>query len=132
MKWSDGLPLDRPRQHDLEFSEKSGLRLDIDAAAVLFYDDVVAHRHAKPGTLARGLGREERVEYFVSDLFRDAGSIIRIRISTLSPRFFVVAKSVGSKPHGASPNVMRYGGNPSSKVRAACRSVVAKPSVNRS
>jgi hypothetical protein len=35
-------------------------------------------------------------------------------------------------PYGASPNVMRYGGNPSSKERAACRSVVAKPSVNRS
>src|SRR5712671_2137181 len=37
VKWSDGLPLDRPRQHDLEFSEKSGLRLDIDAAAVLLH-----------------------------------------------------------------------------------------------
>jgi hypothetical protein len=35
-------------------------------------------------------------------------------------------------PRGASPNVMRYGVNPSSKVRAACRSAVAKPSVNRS
>jgi hypothetical protein len=43
VKWSDGLPLDRPRQHDLEFSEKSGLCLDIDAAAVLFHDDVMAH-----------------------------------------------------------------------------------------
>jgi hypothetical protein len=30
------------------------------------------------------------------------------------------------------PNVMRYGGNPSSIVRAARRSAVAKPSVNRS
>src|SRR6202521_4313122 len=70
------LPLAPPRQYDLELGEKSGLRLDIDAAAVLFYDDVVAHRQAKPGTLARGLGREERVEYFLSDLFRDAGSII--------------------------------------------------------
>ena len=71
-----GLPLASARQYDLELGEKSGLRLDIDAAAVLFYDDVVAHRQAKPGTLARGLGREERVEYFLSDLFRDAGSII--------------------------------------------------------
>jgi hypothetical protein len=34
--------------------------------------------------------------------------------------------------HGASPTVMRYGGNPSSMVRAACKSAVAKPSVNRS
>jgi hypothetical protein len=34
-------------------------------------------------------------------------------------------------PHGA-PDVMRYGGNSSSMVRAACISAVAKPSVNRS
>jgi hypothetical protein len=33
---------------------------------------------------------------------------------------------------GASPNVIRYGGTPSSMVRAACISAVAKPSVNRS
>jgi len=58
--------LARPRQYDLELSEKSGLRIDIDAAAVLLYDDVVAHRQAKPGTFARGLGREERIEYFLS------------------------------------------------------------------
>src|SRR5258708_17214624 len=77
VKWARGkLRLARARQDDLKFGEKSELRLDIDAAAVLFYDDVVAHRQAKPGTVARGLGREERVEYFVSDLFRDAGSII--------------------------------------------------------
>jgi RNA polymerase sigma factor (sigma-70 family) len=30
------------------------------------------------------------------------------------------------------PGHKRYGGNPSSKVRAACKSAVAKPSVNRS
>src|SRR4029077_3502872 len=76
VKWSDGLPLDRPRQNDLKFSEKSGLRLDIDAAAVLFHDDVMAHRQAKPRTFTRGLGREERVEYFLFDLFRDAGPVI--------------------------------------------------------
>jgi hypothetical protein len=35
-------------------------------------------------------------------------------------------------PHGASPNIMRYGGNSSSKVRAVSISAVAKPSVNRS
>lgn len=37
------LPLARPRQHDLKLGEKSGLRFDIYAAAVLLYDDVVAH-----------------------------------------------------------------------------------------
>ena len=34
--------------------------------------------------------------------------------------------------HRASLNVMRYGGNPSSMVRAARISAIAKPSVNRS
>ena len=73
----------RPRQHDLELSEKTGLRLDIDAATVLFYDDVVARRQAKPGTFARGLSREERVEYFLFDLCRDAGPVLRL--CALSP-----------------------------------------------
>ena len=44
VKWVGGSPLARPWQYDLKLGEKSGLRLDIDAAAVLFYDDVVAHR----------------------------------------------------------------------------------------
>ena len=35
-------------------------------------------------------------------------------------------------PQDALPNVKRYGGNPSSMVRAACISAIAKPSVNRS
>ena len=65
-----------PRQYDLELSEKPGLRLDFDAAAMLLEDDVVAHRQAKPGTFARGLGREEWIEYFLFDIVRDASSII--------------------------------------------------------
>src|ERR1035437_1152210 len=70
------LPLVRPRQYDLKLSEESGLRLDIDAATMLFHDDVVAHRQAKPGAFARGFGRKEWVEYLRFDLFRDTGSII--------------------------------------------------------
>src|ERR1035437_9199812 len=69
------LPLVRPRQYDLKLSEESGLRLDIDAATMLFHDDVVAHRQAKPGVFARGFGRKEWVEYFGFGLARDAGSI---------------------------------------------------------
>src|ERR1700682_2985983 len=42
------LALACPRQYDLELSEQPGLRLDVDAAAVLLYDNVVAHREAKP------------------------------------------------------------------------------------
>jgi hypothetical protein len=63
-RWNggDGLPLARPRQYDLELSEKSELCLDVDAAAVLFYDDVVAHRQAKPGTFAGGKGSSRNSE----------------------------------------------------------------------
>jgi hypothetical protein len=44
---------------------------------------------------------------------------------------FDADRSSLSAPHGSSPDVMRYGGNSSSMVRAACISAVAKPSVNR-
>ena len=47
---------------------------DVDAATVLLYDNVVAHRQAKPGTFPGRLGSEERVEYFLFDLFRDSGA----------------------------------------------------------
>ena len=70
------LPLVRPRQYDLKLGEESGLRLDIDAATMLFHDDVVTHRQAKPGTFARGFGRKEWVEYLLFDLIRDAGPVI--------------------------------------------------------
>jgi hypothetical protein len=48
--------------------KKSGLRLDIDAAAVLFDDDVMAHRQAKPGTFA------VNILSFTSG--RDTGSVV--------------------------------------------------------
>jgi hypothetical protein len=70
------LPLVLSRQYDLELCENSRLRLYIDATAVLLHDDVVAHRQAKPGTFARGLSREERIEYFRFGFFRDASPII--------------------------------------------------------
>src|ERR1700730_3178650 len=70
------LPLARPRQYDLELGEKSGLCLDINAAAMLSHDDVVAHLQGKHGAFTRRLGREERVEYFILDPFRDAGPIV--------------------------------------------------------
>jgi len=95
------LPLVRSRQHDLELSEKSGLRLDIYAAAVLLYDDVVAHRQTKPGTFARGLGRENGLNIFSSTSSGIPVPLSRIRISTVLPRFFVAAISTGSK---ASPS----------------------------
>ena len=96
------LPLARPRQYDLELGEKSGLRLDINAAAMLFHDDVVAHRQAKPGAFTRRLGREERVEYFILDPFRDAGPVVANADFNLVSEVFVAAESIGSKPSPTS------------------------------
>ena len=43
---------------------------------MLLHDDVVADRQAQAGALARGLGREERVEDAVADLRRDAVAVV--------------------------------------------------------
>src|SRR5690349_8745450 len=47
------------RQADDELGELSRLAVDVDAAAVLLDDDVVAHRQPKPGAFAGRLGGEE-------------------------------------------------------------------------
>ena len=70
------LALACPRQYDLELSEQPGLRLDVDAAAVLLCDNVVAHRQAKPRTFTGWLSREEWVENSLLDPFRDAGPVV--------------------------------------------------------
>src|SRR3954451_1729336 len=66
----------RSRQDDPEFSELSGLRLDIYPATVLFHDDVVAHRQTKPGPFTRRLSCEEWIEHLFLDLGRDARAVI--------------------------------------------------------
>jgi len=91
------LPLARPRQYDLELSEKSGLRLDIYAAAVLLYDDVVTHRQAKPGTFARGLGREERIEHLFFHVGGDSGAVVANPDFDGLAEIFVAAIRTGSK-----------------------------------
>ena len=52
------------------------LAVDLDRAAMLLGDDVVADREAEPGALAGRLGREERLEQLVPDLGRDAGAVV--------------------------------------------------------
>ena len=54
----------------------AGLGLDIDRAAMLFHDDVMAHRQSKPGAFAGRLGRKERIEHLFLDLGRDAGAVV--------------------------------------------------------
>src|SRR5260221_407551 len=43
---------------------------------MLLDDDVMAQRKAEPGALARGLGREERIEHLCLYFRRNAGSIV--------------------------------------------------------
>ncbi len=64
------------RQHDPELGEFAGLGLDLDRAAVLLDDDVVAEREAETGAFAGRLGGEERIEDLVAHLGRDAGAVI--------------------------------------------------------
>jgi hypothetical protein len=53
-------------------------------------------------------------------------------ICALPSSRYAVSKVPAASDPTAPPDVMRYGGNSSSMVRAACISAVAKPSVNRS
>src|SRR6476660_4389496 len=64
------------RQRNDEFGKYARLSIDVDCAAMLFHHDVVAHRQAKPGALARGLGSEEGIEHFLLHIQRDTGAII--------------------------------------------------------
>ena len=70
------ITLARPRQYDLELSKKSGLRLDINAAAVLFHYDVMAHGQPEPSTFASGFRCEKRVENLFPNLQWDARTIV--------------------------------------------------------
>jgi hypothetical protein len=76
LRWRGELHLAGPRQHDFELCELPRLRLHFDSAAVLFHDDVMAHRQAKPGAFARGLGREERIEDLLFYFGRDSGAVV--------------------------------------------------------
>jgi hypothetical protein len=58
--------LARSRQYDLELSEKPRLCLDLDGAAVLFHNDVMAHGQAKPAAFAGGKGSFRKAVITVS------------------------------------------------------------------
>src|SRR6266436_2198236 len=51
-----------PRQADGELGELAERAVDLDRAAVLLGDDVIADRQTQAGSLAGRLGREERLE----------------------------------------------------------------------
>ena len=62
-------------------NSRKGARLgrDLDRAAVLFHDDVVAERKAEPRAFAGRLGGEERVEHLRLHLVGNAGSVVADR-----------------------------------------------------
>src|SRR3954466_14666587 len=98
MKSSGRLSLNRPRQYSFELIEKSGLRLDIDCAAMLFHNDVMAHQNPAPFPPPAGLVVKKGLNVFSLISAGMPVPLSRMRISTLSPRFFVATISVGSKP----------------------------------
>ena len=81
--------------------------VDLDRAAMLLGDDVVADREAEAGAFAGRLGREERLEQACPVI---SGAmpvpLSRTRISTASPRSRVVTFSVGRKS-GSAPSRRR-------------------------
>src|SRR5260370_408136 len=66
----------RTRQDNPEFGEYAGYRIDIDSAAMLFHDDVMAHRKTKPGAFTRRFGREEGIEYLLFYFGRYSSAIV--------------------------------------------------------
>ena len=52
-------------QDDGELGELPRLRINLYRAAVLFHNDIMAHRKTKPGAFPGWLGRKERIEYLV-------------------------------------------------------------------
>jgi hypothetical protein len=53
------------RQNNPELGECARRSIDIYDAAMLFHDDVMAHRQTKSGAFTRRLGREKGVEYLL-------------------------------------------------------------------
>ena len=84
------------RQNDPDFGEFARLRIDLDRAAMLLDDDVVADGKAKPVPSPAGLVVKNGLNIFS---FTSGGipvPLSRILISTRSPRFLVAAARVGS------------------------------------
>jgi hypothetical protein len=64
------------RQDNPEFSECARHGIDIYHAAVLFHDNIMAHRQTKSGAFTRGFSREEGVEYLFFYFGRYSGAIV--------------------------------------------------------
>src|SRR5262249_13832450 len=66
----------RARQGYADFRKLPRLRVDLDRAGVLLDDDVVTDREAEPGALSRRFRSEERIEYLLFHIRRNAGAVV--------------------------------------------------------
>src|SRR5262249_54462947 len=64
------------RQYNAKFGEFPGLAFHLYDAGMLFDNNVVADRKAKPGALAGWFSCKERIEHSFPDLGRNAGAIV--------------------------------------------------------
>ena len=80
---------DRPWQRDADFREFARPRIDLDGAAVLLDDDVMADGQAKAGALSGRLRREEWIEDLFLHVRRNTGAIVPY------PDFYAIAKALG-------------------------------------
>src|SRR5262249_21211978 len=63
-------------QADHELGELAEGAVDLDRAAMLLRDDVIADREAETGAFTGRLGRKERLEQFVAIFGRNAGAVV--------------------------------------------------------
>jgi hypothetical protein len=63
-------------QADRKFGEFADPAVDFDRTTVLLGDDVIADRETEPGAFAGRLCRNKRLEQFVPDLRRNAGTVV--------------------------------------------------------
>jgi hypothetical protein len=64
------------RQYNANLGEFTRLSVNLDRSGMLLDNDVVTNRETKPGAFTSRLGCEERVEYFLFDVGRDARAVI--------------------------------------------------------
>ena len=60
------------RQNDPDFSELSGLRIDLNRSVMLLRDDVVTDGEAEPGAFPGRLGRKKWIEHLFLHVQRNA------------------------------------------------------------
>jgi hypothetical protein len=84
----------RTRQNDSELSEFARLRIDLNGAAMLLDDDVVADGETEAGAFASGLRCKEWIEYLFLHLQGHTSAIVA------DPDFHTVAEVLGGRYKG--------------------------------